>query len=119
MYKLFSREAVQRDEGSWTWWSPIINNKENNRDYTNTFSSNSRFSSTTDLQHYQKCSVALRWAADTKSKFYVYIGWLASVMKRDDDGNRKRHILPSRGRFALTGRECPWQCGHNDFQIGR
>lgn len=99
-------------------WNPIINTGTRSVDNANNQDGAARFSSThralmDDLEQNKDSN----WVSRRRASLDVWIGSLLSLLNIDKDGMEGFRAMVPRtgGRFLLTAKNCPDQCGHNDF----
>lgn len=59
----------------------------------------------------------LRWIFIRRDTLGIWIGWISTVLKLDNRRHWPSSFSNSGRRLLLSGRDCPYYVGHNDFQV--
>ena len=114
----FPGEEKLRKEENRTHWNPIVNTADLEKDARGRDSGKARYSSTRKLLMDEVEQDANKvWAAVSRASLDVWIGQLVALLQLSSDGGEKLFIPKTGGRLLLTGKGCPRQKPHNDFQV--
>ena len=114
----FPGEELCRDERNRNIWSPIVNLGEKGADKDMQDHGRARYSSTRRLlMEYTEENHNTRWASIRRAMLDVWLCQLAVLLGLDTFSAGRMYTPKTGGRFLITGKNCPRQCPHNDYQV--
>ena len=114
----FPGEAALVNESDRDLWSPIINRGEIDHDEKDRNEGVGRYSSTRRLlENTFETSRDYVSLAERRAALDLWIGWVCSMLDVDNHCTWRTEIPNGGGRFLMTGKDCPPQHGHNDFDV--
>lgn len=114
----FPGEDALKDESNRTLWSPIINEGEEDGDVNMRNSGRARFSSTRFLLvDHVEGKESLQWVSERRAILDAWLGQLAVLLGLNKYQGARMSSPRTGGRFLITGKGCPRQAAHNDFQV--
>ena len=114
----FPGEVALVNESNRDLWSPIINRGETESDEKDRNEGVERYSSTRKLlEKTFETSRDYVSIAERRAALDLWIGWVCSMLDVDNHCTWRTEIPNGGGRFLMTGKDCPPQHGHNDFDV--
>ena len=112
----FPGEEMLKNEDQRTLWNPIIGIGEQEGDKDNRDQGIARYASTLRLLYDEvERSADTVWVAKSRAHLDVWLGLLCTLLQvHRSDGNRL-YLPNTGGRMLITGKHCPRQIGHTDF----
>ena len=113
----FPGEDALKDSEKSSFWNPIINTGKQGIDRNGIASGRARYSTTRMfLVDVTEESGSTVWASVRRAFLDVWIGQLASLIGVRNN-EQKIWTPKTGGRFLITGKNCPRQMPHIDFQV--
>ena len=114
----FPGEERLKNEENRKHWNPIVNSGDLSKDTRFQDRGIARYSSTRMLLMDEiEDDESKVWAAVSRASLDVWVAQLAALLQLRDPSSERLSIPRTGGRLLLTGKNCPRQKPHNDFEV--